>query len=349
MASVQPPRSAPIAVTVQPPISSDLACEGAPNGPGHCGSAVLADAYNACAAVTRRCARNFYYGLRLTPEPRRSAIYSVYAWMRRADDQVDAAADLPTKSARLAEFSQATERLIAGEPLGDAESDPVWIAFRETDRRYRLDPADLRRLLKGLATDLDAEQLAANSHEPILICRTREDLREYCYCVASTVGLICVAIWGLRDPALAPEARRLAIERGQAFQLTNILRDFAQDYDEGRVYLPTEDFARAGLSAQDLRHWREPARSQRFVQQLAALARSHYDASAPLDDMICPTCVAALSAMTRIYSGLLEVIERHPERIVGGGRIRLPSARKATIAIGAFVRAFTARRFGRAS
>jgi phytoene synthase len=311
--------------------------------------AELLRAYQTCAEVTRSCARNFYYGLRLTPEPRRSAIFSVYAWMRRADDQVDTAADLPTKSLRLAEFSQATERLIAGEPLGAVSDDPVWVAFRQTILDYHLDPADLRRLLKGLETDLDAERRAAGSDHPILICDTRDALREYCYCVASTVGLICVAIWGLRDPSLTSEARRLAVERGQAFQLTNILRDFAQDYDEGRVYLPAADFQRARLSAESLRRWSDPQTCEAFVRDLAAHARAHYEASAPLDNMITPSCVAALSAMTRIYSGLLTVIERQPERIVSGGRIRLPSARKATIAIGALVRSLTARRFGRAS
>ncbi len=309
----------------------------------------LVQAYQACAVVTRRCARNFYYGLRLTPEPRRSAIYSVYAWMRRADDQVDSAGDLATRASRLSAFSEATENLIAGQPLGIGEDDPVWIAFRETVRRYKIDPADLRRLLKGLETDLAAQERAAASVGPILICKNREELREYCYCVASTVGLICVTIWGVRDPTFAPEARRLAVERGQAFQLTNILRDFAQDYDEGRVYLPAADFERAGLTAEELRLWTRPQKADAFVRMFAGVARSHYEASASLEGMISPSCVAALSAMTGIYSGLLGVIERHPVRVVGQARIRLPSATKATIAIGAFMRSLAARRFGKAS
>jgi len=312
-------------------------------------AAVLAEAYQACARITRDCARNFYYGLRLTPEPRRSAIYSVYAWMRRADDQVDSAADLPTKAARLGEFTTTALRMLAGEPLGPGEADPVWLAFRETVRHYRLDHADIRRLLKGLETDLTAEHEAANSVAPILICRTADDLREYCHCVASTVGLICVAIWGLRDDSLAAEARRLAIERGQAFQMTNILRDFAQDYDEGRVYLPVEDFDRAGLTPSELRDWSRPEVCMAFVQSQAAWARGRYQESAPLDAMIDPACRPALGAMTSIYSSLLTVIEKQPGRIVSGSRIRLPSAHKAGIALGALVRSLAARRFGRSA
>lgn len=307
---------------------------------------VLAEAYQTCARITRDCARNFYYGLRLTPEPRRSAIYSVYAWMRRADDQVDAAADLPTRAARLAEFTERVRRMLAGEPLGPGEADPVWLAFRATVHRYRLDHADIRRLLKGLETDLDAERRTADSRASILICRTSDDLREYCHCVASTVGLICVAIWGLRDASSAPEARRLAIERGQAFQLTNILRDFAQDYDQGRVYLPAEDFDHAGLTPGDLRRWSRPRECLAFVRSQAARARGRYQESAPLDAMIDPACRPALVAMTSIYSALLTVIERQPERIVSGSRIRLPGAHKAGIALGALVRSLAARRFG---
>src|SRR5690606_21093027 len=108
-----------------------------------------------------------------------------------------------------------------GLPSG-GEADPVWAAFAETVRRYRIDPAELRRLLRGLETDLGAERRAAESREPALICQTREDLREYCHCVASTVGIICVTIWGLRPGASPDHARHLAIERGQAFQMTNI-------------------------------------------------------------------------------------------------------------------------------
>ncbi|MDX2114510.1 MAG: phytoene/squalene synthase family protein [Planctomycetota bacterium] len=302
----------------------------------------IAEAYAQCAEVVRRRARNFYYGLRLTPEPKRSAIYSVYAWMRRADDEADAAGDPAHKRERLAEFRACTERMIAGEDLGEAEGEFVWVAFRETVRRHGIDPRDLRDMLDGLDADLRHElrAAAAPGGKPVLICETREELRQYCYRVASTVGLVCVQIWGLRDESERAAARELAIRRGTAFQLTNILRDFAQDYDERRVYLPAADLAAAGVSADDLRRWSDDERCRPVAASIAAWARGEYEASAPLDLMIDPACFAAIRTMTRIYSGLLSVIEREPSRIAGARRIRLQSAHKAGIALRACARAW---------
>lgn len=302
----------------------------------------LEQAYAHCAEVTRRRARNFYYGLRLTPEPRRSAIYAVYAWMRRADDEADAADRPASKLERLASFQSLTERLIHVQSLGDAAEDPLWIAFGDTVTRYCLEPDHLRSMLDGLRADIEHEaRAAARSNEgPELICPTREDLETYCYRVASTVGLVCIRIWGLKPGADADLARRLAIQRGLAFQLTNVLRDYAQDFDEGRVYLPDAEFRAAGVTPADLRHWRHPVACERFVVKMSTWARAQYDASAPLDRMLDPSCYAALRTMTRIYSGLLRVIEQDPSRIVGRRRIRLQSAHKAGIALRAYARAW---------
>jgi phytoene synthase len=302
----------------------------------------LDESYAHCAEVTRRRARNFYYGLRLTPEQRRSAIYAVYAWMRRADDEADAADNPAAKLHRLDAFRALTERLMRGQSLGDAASLPLWIAFGDTVRRYGLDPSHLRSMLEGLQADIEHEARAASrpAGVPEVICRSREDLEAYCYRVASTVGLVCIRIWGLKPGADEDVARRLAIQRGLAFQLTNVLRDFAPDFEERRLYLPANDLREAGLSPADLRFWRHPAACERLVVRLSAWARAQYDASAPLDRMIDPACYAALRTMTRIYSGLLRVIEHDPSRIVGRRRIRLQSVHKAGIALRAYARAW---------
>ncbi len=150
-----------------------------------------------------------------------------------------------------------------------------------------------------------------------------------CERVASTVGLICISIWGYRNPA----ARDLAVDRGIAFQLTNILRDYRQDYDAGRVYLPREDFDRHRLTPTLLRKWDEPARCRGLVLEQAARAQSFYDRSAPLEGMITPSCRPTLWAMTAIYHGLLKKLERFPRRIVSDQRLRLSSMRKGMIAL----------------
>lgn len=309
--------------------------------------APLRHAYACCGEVVKRRARNFYYGLRLTPEPRRSAIYSVYAWMRAADDEADDAGSIEHKRERLRRFRDATEALLSGGDLGPRAGDPAFVAFAHTVHAFALDPADLRALLDGLDFDLDHEARAAAARAqqgdraaPVLMCSSREELQTYCYRVASTVGLVCIKIWGLAPNAKWEEARPLAIRRGLAFQLTNILRDFGEDFDEGRVYLPSDDLRAAGITPTDLRRWTRPRECDALVRGLSSWARGEYEASQPLDAMVDPMCFATLRTMTRIYSGLLTVVERDPRRIVGGPRIRLQSMHKAGIALRACARAW---------
>lgn len=285
-------------------------------------SGELGIAYAACAQVVRSRARNFYYGLRLTPEPRRSAIYSIYAWMRAADDAVDAPVSIEDRRAALAAFAANTERLLHREGVESPE--PFWVALAATIAHYPVPARVFRDMLAGLEDDLAARPVT-----------TEADLERYCYRVASTAGLACLSIWGLRAGVDREHAERLAIRRGQAFQRTNILRDFAQDYDDTprRVYLPAEAFSRHGITPESLRAWSEPGQCAALVREQAALARAHYDASAELESLVSADCAPTLWAMTRIYSGLLGVIESDPQRIVSSQRVRLSSASKAAIAL----------------
>ncbi len=298
-------------------------------------------AYHMCALITRQRARNFYYGLRLTPEPRRSAIYSVYAWMRHADDLADSEADADAKASALADFVAQTHRAVGdgdGAPQ-DPPRDPVLRAFAETVRRYRLDEQDIHGLIEGLESDLRFEsQHTAPDDEPMFADRAA--FEEYCYRVASTVGRVCVRIWGLVDGGGEAEAMRLAVERGLAFQTTNILRDFREDFDGdagsgGRVYLPAEVFKRHGVTPRQLRAWDDPDRCRALVVEVGGWARSWYESSSALDAMILPECRPAIRAMTRIYRSLLDIILDDPARVAGDRRVRVKSWRKAAIALGA--------------
>lgn len=279
------------------------------------GDPKLADAFRWCRDVTRRRARNFYYGLKLTPEPQRSALYAIYAWMRRADDLVDAAGDGDDPRGELAAFRSATDAALGGRAPG---GDPLWTALAATAEHFDVDRAALHTMIEGQIGDVAARQF-----------RSFDDVRDYCYRVASTVGLLCIGIWGYRDPA----ARDLAVDRGIAFQLTNILRDYREDYDAGRVYLPIDDFDRHGITPAVLRRWGDPAPCSRFTLEQAARARSYYRRSAALEEMITPSCRPTLWAMTRIYERLLFKIEREPARIISGHRLRLSSWRKGAIAL----------------
>jgi phytoene synthase len=159
--------------------------------------------------------------------------------------------------------------------------------------------------------------------------------------VAGTAGLACLSIWGLRAGTDRAKAGRLAVHRGQAFQRTNILRDFAQDFDEQppRVYVPTEFWTRHGVTPADVRGWTKPESCAELLREQIALTRAHYAASDGLEEMIDPTCAPTLWAMTRIYSGLLDRIDSDPRRIVSSSRVRLPSVQKASIALNAAIKA----------
>ena len=286
-------------------------------------------AYAACKEVARKRARNFYYGLRLTPEPQRSAVFAIYAWMRTGDDLVDEAGDPQTKRDLLEAFTAQTKRTLAGEPagIGSQGTAEMWTALADAVKRFAIAPSDLDAMLAGLGEDI----------EPVGY-ETLDDLKQYCNRVASSVGRVCMTIWGVREGASMERALAMADRRGLAFQLTNILRDFAQDFDEGRVYLPRAAFAESGLTPAALRRWQDAAKCERFVLNQAAIARREFDESAQLESMIEPACEPTLWAMTRIYSGLLKKIEDRPGRIVGDARIRLQSLHKAGIAMRAIVR-----------
>ncbi|HMN95702.1 MAG TPA: phytoene/squalene synthase family protein [Phycisphaerales bacterium] len=325
----------------------------APRTLGEISPSELAAAYGICEAITRRRARNFYYGMKLTPAPKRAAMYAVYAWMREADDLADAGAptgagagpaaerevvDAAERIRRIEALRVRTRRLFAGElpPTGAAHSASVatWIAMADTVRRHRLSIEPFLEMLDGQREDVEGRVYA-----------TFSELRGFCHRVASTVGLVCISIWGYEDD----RAVGLAIERGVAFQLTNILRDFREDHERGRVYLPTEDFERHGLAPATLAAWADPDRCRSFMLEQIDRAKERYAASSALDELVEAECRPTLWAMTRIYRGLLDRIEADPSQIAGRRRIRLSSFVKASIALRARIAAALGGGFGTGS
>ena len=275
----------------------------------------LAPVIAECERVTRERARNFWYGLKLTPGPARGAMYVIYAWMREADDLADAEGFAPEERVRrIAAFRAATDAALAGTPV---DASPIWRGLAWVADRHELSQKDFHDMLDGQLSDIGPATY-----------ESWDDLRGFCYRVASTVGLVCIRIWGYHDP----EAPALAVDRGIAFQLTNILRDYREDHDMGRVYLPAEDFRRFELTPERLRKWSEPGQCAEFIRAQCDRAEQFYARSAPLDRMITPDCLPTLWAMTEIYHGLLGKIRANPAAIAGDRRVRLSSMRKAWIA-----------------
>jgi phytoene synthase len=277
-------------------------------------------AFAACAEITRTQARNFWWGLRLLPEPRRSALYAIYAWMRAADDLVDGTdgADPEELARRVASFRAHTDESLAGQGTGGA----VWIALAEVARRFPLEAREFHEMLDGQLADVGEVR-----------CRTWEELRTVCYRVAGTVGVVCVRIWGGPGGGpIDPSAIPLAIDRGIAFQLTNILRDLREDAERCRSYLPLEEYHAAGLTPGDLLAWRDPPACRAFLAAQVERAGGHYRSSEPLEALVDPPCRPTLAAMTGIYRELLARVAADPKRVVLGRRVSVPAWRKFAIA-----------------
>jgi phytoene synthase len=247
-----------------------------------------------CRRLTRARARNFYYGFLLLPKPRRDAFCAVYAFMRYCDDVADGPDAPPTKAALLRAWKEALAKALAGD-YGDSLILP---AFHAAVQRYAIPHEYFFELIAGAEMDLEIRSY-----------RTFAELYQYCYRVASVVGLCSVHILGFRDAATEPAALKLAEECGVAFQLTNILRDLREDAQSGRIYLPVEDLARFGYSADELR---AGVCNQQFLNLMRfqiERARGYYDRADSLIEMVEPESRPALWTLISIYRGILSRIE----------------------------------------
>jgi phytoene synthase len=264
--------------------------------------AKLNAAYAVCREIARREAKNFYYAFVALPEPRRNAICAIYAFMRQADDLADDDS-LPRDERR--------RRLDAwldgwhGVCHGGDSSDLVFIAVQDAVARFNIPLNLLDELVAGVTMDLD--QVSSDTPDTYA---TFGDLYRYCYLVASVVGLVCIHIFGYSDP----RAEKLAEETGIAFQLTNILRDVAEDTARNRVYLPLEDLAAHGVSLDSLL-LRAPsapptANERALLATIAQRARVFYWSAQELLPLIDIESRPALWVLVAIYHGLLKRIRR---------------------------------------
>lgn len=276
--------------------------------------AQLAMAYSVCRGITRSNAKNFYYAFLVLPKHKRESLYAVYAFMRRCDDIADdAALSLEERRIKLEAWLDALHRAQQGQP----SDDPILMALTDTQQRHTIPAGLLDELAMGTAMDVadsEARDRTANEDEPGFAYppirglnvqyQTFEDLKLYCYRVASVVGLVCIHIFGYRDPAAEP----LAEQCGLAFQLTNIIRDVKEDAAMGRVYLPQEDLARFQLSAEELLRAPDPARFRPLLAFEADRAREFYRAGDQLGQYISEDSQPALWVLVNIYRKLLEKI-----------------------------------------
>jgi phytoene synthase len=258
-----------------------------------------------CARLTRAAAKNFYYGLKLLPEPKRSAMFALYAYMRLVDDIADDDDGHTVEQRRsdLQDCRVRTHAAIASDvSIETLNSHPIWPAFAEITHRYNLPAKLFDDAIAGQEQDL-----APISFE------TFDQLHEYCYRVAGVVGLASIKIWGFSG---GEETEAMAIARGVAFQITNILRDLREDAARGRLYLPREDLDAVGMTTQELYQGRSGEKFVQLVRNQIARIESFYEKSAALESRLEPDSRPTMVAMTEIYHGLLAKIAQDPERVL---------------------------------
>jgi phytoene synthase len=295
----------------------------------------LAVAYSVCRSITRSAAKNFYYAFLVLPRAKRQALCAVYAFMRRCDDIADDESLSPyDRRQKLTAWLDALHRAESGEPTDE----PVLLALTDAQRRYNIRIGLLDQLAYGTAMDVeetgatDAGELPARN-EINVHYRTFDELYQYCYRVASVVGLVCIHVFGYRDPAAEPLAERL----GLAFQLTNIIRDVKEDAGMGRVYLPEEDLNKFGISLAALRSAADPAVFRPLLAMEAGRAREYYRAGEELIPLVEEDSQPALWVLITIYQRLLDKIALR-EYDVFSGKVSLTVREKIGILIKGFLK-----------
>lgn len=274
-----------------------------------------------CGRLARRAAGNFYYGFLLLPQPKRRSMCALYAFLRAADDIADGPGETAAKRDALQRMRAALDASIDESPAAVFSKSKVLPALAHAVRSHAIPLRYLHEALKGVSMDLDVGEYASF-----------EDLHEYCYHVASTVGLCCIHVWGFTPDE--GRAERLAIDCGIAFQLTNIIRDVREDAERGRVYLPVTDMTRFGVSVEQLTDDAPDQACRTLLNFEADRARAFYQRARPLEQLIDPSGRPMFRALVGIYEGLLDAIERAKFNVFGR-RVALPSWRKAAIALGA--------------
>jgi len=264
------------------------------------------------ATITKASRTNFYYAFLFLPKEKREALYAVYAFARLVDDAVDQAPSPGAAAEAVAQWRRELAQTFSGAP-----SHPVTRQLKPVVERFRIPRDHFDALIDGVEMDLTQKRYA-----------TFEALSRYCYRVASVVGLICIEIFGYRNPA----TKDYAVAQGMAFQLTNILRDIKIDAARGRIYLPQEELARFGYGEAELLAGRYNDAFVELMTFQCERARAYYDKAAGLLPFEDRRSMLASEIMGGIYRRLLDEIEARRYHVFEE-EIRLAAPTKLLIAL----------------
>lgn len=253
-------------------------------------SVALAQAYAHCEAVTRQHSRTFYVASALLPKGKREAARALYAFCRVTDDIVDCSTQTNEREKALAVWRG---QISSAHPHPHS---PVCLAWSHTQATYHIPQAYAQQLMDGCARDIYQTRY-----------QTFDELAEYAYGVASTVGLMAMHIIGFQGQEAIP----YAIKLGVALQITNILRDVGEDWRNGRVYLPQEDLALFGLDERDIERGVVDDRWRAFMRFQIDRCRQLYADSVQGIALLDSSGRFAIGAAAHLYEAILEDIEQH--------------------------------------
>lgn len=279
-----------------------------------------AEAQAYCTTLTKRSGSNFYYSFFFLPRERREAMYTVYAFCKEVDSAVDEPPAGSNPQEELRRWRQELTAAYQGQP-----THPVTISLSAQARRFDIPQELCEELINGVEMDLSMTRY-----------QTFTDLYQYCYRVASVVGLICLRIFGARSP----KATAYAIDLGLAFQLTNILRDLGVDARNGRIYLPLEDLARFAYTEEDLLAERMTPAFHALMRFECERAREFYaKARQTLEELPASDrqLLTVAEIMRGVYSRILMRIESSNYQVFGP-RIRLSSPHRLGVAAAIWLR-----------
>ncbi len=282
-------------------------------------------AYRHCAAINARFGKSYHLATRLLTPDRRPAVHALYAAARTADDFVDVPGADP--AGQLADWSRA----LLTELQAGWSDDPVRLATVHTYRRYAIPVEHLVDFLAAMTSDLTVtgyQDMAA--------------LDRYMWGSASVIGLQVLPVLGTAPGVAHEEAAPHAIALGEAFQLTNFLRDVAEDVDRGRVYLPADVMAAHGVPREQLAEKRHDARFAALMREMVAVVRRRYDDATPGTPLLAPESRDCVRAATALYGGILDEIERADYRVLDR-RVSVSKPRRLAV----FARRLTAAQLAR--
>jgi 15-cis-phytoene synthase len=280
--------------------------------PGAVAEPDLQACYGACRAIVRAHAKTFYLSTRFLSGEKRRAIWAVYAFCRTADDIVDGAGTAAERLAALDVWERGLRAAYAGMPGG-----PVFAALADAARRYAIPLEPALALLRGARSDVTVDRYA-----------TYDALRDYCYLVASTVGLLVMPVLG----TVGPGAEEYGVALGRAMQLTNILRDVGDDARMGRVYLPLDELAAFGCTEESVLAGAVEARFRALMRFQIARVRAMYRDAEPGIALLAPDARYTVRLALTLYRGILARIEANGYDVFSR-RAHVPLPAKALTAV----------------